>query len=46
MELVTPPHSKHVAIWLTPWRLVCWRARVLLGLLLLGGVLDAVRLLR
>lgn len=33
-------------IWLTPWRLVCWRARILLALLLLWGVVDALRLLR
>ena len=34
------------SIWLTPWKLVCWRARVLLAVLFVGGVLDALRLFR
>lgn len=29
-----------------PLSLVCWRSRVLLGLLTVGGVLDLLRLLR
>lgn len=31
---------------LAPWRLVSWRARILLTLLAIGGILDLVRLLR
>ena len=26
-----------------PWRLICWKARVILALLLLGFVLDLLR---
>ena len=32
-------------IWLTPWRLVCVRGRILLGLLAVGGVIDLLRVL-
>ena len=27
-------------IWLTPWRLVCWRARVLLAVLIAWSLSD------
>lgn len=30
-------------IWLTPWQLVCWRARVILALLVVGAILDWIR---
>ena len=30
-------------IWLTPWRLVCGRARVILALVVLAGLLDLLR---
>ena len=26
--------------WLTPWRLVCWKARVLLAILLAWSLFD------
>ena len=32
-----------IAVWLAPWRLVCWRARVALVLLIIGGVIDLLR---
>lgn len=38
------PVGTHVSIVLMPWKLVCWRARVVLTLLCLGGVLDLYRM--
>lgn len=29
----------------TPWRIICWKARVTLGLLCVGGALDLYRVL-
>ena len=35
-----------VGEWVAPWRLVCWKARVLLSVLALGGLLDLCRIFR